>query len=233
MIPSSEGTGPLLLWEPSRAERAPSPRSIRARARGLPWDCRAGGEGRYPLALIPQERFGCLWGSPSPLRSPQPAAPSSEPGGPSAPRGRGTGSGRGGGGQSPHGWRRPPPAPPRSRAERRPVATAAARVCDLRVVRKAWGTFPGLCALEGADSRFSRGAANARPLPGPSPAGTAYLRALGAYGTALTLPGDAPAATAPPCCTAQGPAPARTRGLARAAPERRAAGPRGDRAGAA
>lgn len=44
------------------------------------------------MALIPQERFGCLWGSPSPLRSPHPAAPSSEPGGPSAPRGRGTGS---------------------------------------------------------------------------------------------------------------------------------------------
>lgn len=193
---------------------------------GFPWQRRAGWEGRHPLALIPQRGLAASGTDGAPQRSPHPAAPSPERGAPSAPRLRGTGPAGAPGAAvaaralTDGGGLRPP----RLRLERRggPVPTATARVRHLRVVGKARGTFSGRFGR-----RKAREAAKARLLQGPSPAGTAYLRALGAYGTAPTLLGDAAAATAPPCCTAQGPTPARTLRGGRAAPERRAPGPAG------
>lgn len=217
MTPSGEGTGPGLLSEPSQAGRAPSPGWG-----GFPRQRPAGGEGRDPWALIPQERFAASAAAPAPLHRPLKVGLSQRPGAEGrAPQERG-------GCQSPHGWRRPPPDPPRARPERRPgPQSSRSSPASVGGGRGSEDLLRALWASGGAGSRFPRGAARARLLPGPSSAGTAYLRALGAYGTAPTLLADAAAATAPPCCTAQGPTPARTLQGGRAAPERRRRGPPG------
>lgn len=150
----TEGTGPLLLSEPhgrgwhrARAASEPGregfPGSAERAGRPLPLGANCAGKVGLPLGQL------------------HPAAPSPEPGDPSAPRGRGMGSTGAAGtalaarALTDGGGRRPPCLG----VERRggPVPTAAARVQHVGVVGKARGTFPGRFGRQKARETASHG----------------------------------------------------------------------------